>query len=483
MSSDSVNLLRVLNQLSGGNHAQPQPVHPSPPQQVQVHVPQQAILNSQQDEDDSPGDEYEYHRRRRRYKRAGGCNCRKSKCLKLYCECFAKQSYCSFDCNCVGCKNIDTEEFDDVRDNAIRASLDRNSSAFFRAPVAKAIGLQRKGCKCQKSMCAKNYCECYQSGSGCSDQCSCKDCHNQYGKKPKRLKRKRARDGGTAMRPASMAGSNAHIHSVGTPHGWTNALPGGSNVNGSNVGLLTQSTDPHVLELMGIRALQQAMSAELPVGPHSGGKVTATPGSDVSPALPASSSSPPNTPPSNNTPPSQPGSPAVEYLVQMAKAKTQQNEQAAAQNPSVQHFDQMVVKATPQPTPQPTTTTNTDTAMTPIARPTSNTNTKSPKKKPIADKMHRLDLGSSIMPQYGSVSEMSEYLAGSPLSSPQTSPQMEASNAHTPRMTISEFLSQSPYGTTMAPAFESVLGALPQTDNEQLTLEQLALASMPFERW
>jgi hypothetical protein len=32
------------------------------------------------------------------------CNCKNSKCLKLYCECFASGEYCR-DCNCVGCEN------------------------------------------------------------------------------------------------------------------------------------------------------------------------------------------------------------------------------------------------------------------------------------------------------------------------------------------------------------------------------------------
>lgn len=51
------------------------------------------------------------------------CNCKKSKCLKLYCECFAQGknhnnlgSFCK-DCNCSCCQN--TEEFSDIRAKAI----------------------------------------------------------------------------------------------------------------------------------------------------------------------------------------------------------------------------------------------------------------------------------------------------------------------------------------------------------------------------
>lgn len=35
-----------------------------------------------------------------------GCNCKKSKCLKMYCECFNLQILCSQNCNCVGCGNM-----------------------------------------------------------------------------------------------------------------------------------------------------------------------------------------------------------------------------------------------------------------------------------------------------------------------------------------------------------------------------------------
>ena len=32
------------------------------------------------------------------------CNCKYSKCLKLYCECFSSGEYC-IDCNCANCYN------------------------------------------------------------------------------------------------------------------------------------------------------------------------------------------------------------------------------------------------------------------------------------------------------------------------------------------------------------------------------------------
>mgnify|MGYP001810957496 CR=1 FL=1 len=55
------------------------------------------------------------------------CNCTKSQCLKLYCDCFAMGSFCH-DCNCINCFN--TLEHEDERNKAIKMILDRNPQAF-----------------------------------------------------------------------------------------------------------------------------------------------------------------------------------------------------------------------------------------------------------------------------------------------------------------------------------------------------------------
>ena len=33
------------------------------------------------------------------------CHCKKSKCLKFYCECFSNQLFCGKDCECENCSN------------------------------------------------------------------------------------------------------------------------------------------------------------------------------------------------------------------------------------------------------------------------------------------------------------------------------------------------------------------------------------------
>jgi hypothetical protein len=91
------------------------------------------------------------------------CNCKKSKCLKLYCECFASGNYCNTatTCNCNNCKN--NKESEPARRDAVQATLERNPNAF--KPKVKPDddeAQHSKGCHCKKSHCLKKYCECFQ---------------------------------------------------------------------------------------------------------------------------------------------------------------------------------------------------------------------------------------------------------------------------------------------------------------------------------
>jgi hypothetical protein len=56
------------------------------------------------------------------------CNCRKSRCLKLYCQCFASKMTCSPSCRCVSCCNIPSME--NVRKEAFQLIEQRNPYAF-----------------------------------------------------------------------------------------------------------------------------------------------------------------------------------------------------------------------------------------------------------------------------------------------------------------------------------------------------------------
>ena len=56
------------------------------------------------------------------------CNCRKSRCLKLFCECFAAKRLCSKSCSCMGCDNH-LKTIAAVR-QAMESIQDRNPNAF-----------------------------------------------------------------------------------------------------------------------------------------------------------------------------------------------------------------------------------------------------------------------------------------------------------------------------------------------------------------
>ncbi|XP_056844127.1 protein tesmin/TSO1-like CXC 3 [Raphanus sativus] len=124
------------------------------------------------------------------------CNCKKSKCLKLYCECFAAGVYCIEPCSCVDCFNKPIHEdtvlatrkqIESRNPLAFAPKVIRNSDSITEvgedASKTPASARHKRGCNCKKSNCLKKYCECYQSGVGCSINCRCEGCKNAFGRK------------------------------------------------------------------------------------------------------------------------------------------------------------------------------------------------------------------------------------------------------------------------------------------------------------
>ncbi|OMO54070.1 hypothetical protein CCACVL1_28091 [Corchorus capsularis] len=117
------------------------------------------------------------------------CGCKQSKCLKLYCECFASGEYCN-GCNCTECCN--NVENEDLRKAVAEIILERNPHAFKpkiastpcspqngdEATDAAPVGRNERGCHCKRSQCIKRYCECFQANVLCSTNCKCMDCKN-----------------------------------------------------------------------------------------------------------------------------------------------------------------------------------------------------------------------------------------------------------------------------------------------------------------
>ena len=172
----------------------------------------------------------------------GPCTCKNSKCVKLYCVCFAAEEYC-YGCKCSNCQN--TPNYEAVRKKAVEDIKMKNPKAFKNKTSETS---HHTGCKCKKSACLKKYCECFQVGIVCGQNCKCSNCKNFVGSQALIDRRRKIKDNRGAE-AAIQSAEKAYMSESKLPSGsgpWTQQSPIVHNPNRGKPGDLGMAMmSPH----------------------------------------------------------------------------------------------------------------------------------------------------------------------------------------------------------------------------------------------
>lgn len=107
---------------------------------------------------------------------ASPCNCRKTSCQQMYCECLARGRLCNEACRCEDCKNTSPNpKLERVIQNIQKQAYNKEATQRVRFRSDRFNG----GCTCKRSKCIKKYCECYQNRRRCDRGCKCVGCLNK----------------------------------------------------------------------------------------------------------------------------------------------------------------------------------------------------------------------------------------------------------------------------------------------------------------